>query len=440
MPRRTVSGTDLTYRLVAFDAEGRERDDDDGGLGSRAVIDQLTREPITDVFIASHGWNGDLPAAIRQYDRWIRAMAANEADLTAARLIRPGFRPMVIGLHWPSMAWGDEELDGATVSFAPVPAPGLEPLVDAYAGRIAETPAAREALATIFAAAMHHIAPSMLPADVAEAYRVLDQEAGLGSGGEEAPPGADREPFDPERSYQAALAEEAVSFGSGGLGGLLAPLRFLTFWKMKDRARSFGETGGAALLRDLQRAAGASRGVRFHLAGHSFGCIVVSAILRGSDGDRTDTSPVHSLALLQGALSLWSYCSDIPTAPGRPGYFHPVIAGGRVSGPIITTQSRWDTAVGRLYPLGAGVRGQVAFAPGELPRYGALGAYGARGPGPEVVDMEMCGAEERYRFEPGTIYNLEGSRFIREGRGLSGAHSDIDRREVAHAVWNAALS
>ena len=30
---------------------------------------------------------------------------------------------------------------------------------------------------------------------------------------------------------------------------ILSPLRQLSFWKMKDRARIFGETGGNALLR-----------------------------------------------------------------------------------------------------------------------------------------------------------------------------------------------
>ena len=37
------------------------------------------------------------------------------------------------------------------------------------------------------------------------------------------------------------------------------------------------------------------------------------------------------------------------------------------------------------------------------------------------------------------VYNLESSRYIREGGGLSGAHNDIARPEVAHAVWQAAL-
>jgi len=111
--------------------------------------------------------------------------------------------------------------------------------------------------------------------------------------------------------------------------------------------------------------------------------------------------------------------------------------GWEIAGPIITTQSEFDTAVGRFYPLGAGIRQQVAFVPGELPTYGGLGTFGARGPGLEIVDLKMLPADGSYPFEPGVIYNLESSQFIREGGGPSGAHGDILRPEVAHAVWEA---
>jgi len=173
--------------------------------------------------------------------------------------------------------------------------------------------------------------------------------------------------------------EDAVSFGSIGFGGLLALPRTLSFWAMKGRARRFGEGEGRALLNDLLRAAGAIRKVRFHLMGHSFGCIVASAMLAGPGGRGSLICPIDSIALVQGALSLWSFCGEIPTAPGRAGYFHDVLAGGRVRGPIVTTQSEHDVAVGRWYPLAAGVAGQVAFGPGGLPRYGAVGAFGLRG-------------------------------------------------------------
>jgi hypothetical protein len=434
MPIEAVPGTDVRYYLIPFDAAGRERTEDSGEPLSRRVLDVLTREPITDVFLMSHGWKGDVPAAREQYGRWIGAMARCAADLARMRQVRPGFLPLLIGLHWPSLPYGDESL--GSVSFAVAGGEPVEALVEQAAERIADTPAARAALHTIFTAAEEDVAPSTLPPKVRAAYQVLDREAALGDDGAAAPPGADREPFDPERYYQAAQ-EEAVSFGDFGMGGMLTLLQQLSFWKMKDRARRFGETGGFELLTALQRAA-PGRDVRFHLMGHSFGCIVMSATVAGPGGRGTLARPVHSLALVQGAFSLWAYCSAIPVAAGKAGYFAPVVADRKVAGPVITTQSEFDTAVGRLYPLGAGVARQVSFAPGELPRYGAVGTFGIRGPGLDIVDLEMLPADGTYPFAPGKVHNLESSRYIREGGGLSGAHSDIAHAEVAHAVWEAA--
>ena len=41
------------------------------------ILGELASEPYTDVFLISHGWMGDVPAAVGQYDRWIGAMAAS---------------------------------------------------------------------------------------------------------------------------------------------------------------------------------------------------------------------------------------------------------------------------------------------------------------------------------------------------------------------------
>jgi hypothetical protein len=433
-----VPGTALRYYLIAFDADGHERTDDPDGLMSQRAVAVLGQEPITDVFVISHGWKGDVPAAREQYNNWIGAMARCEADLAQVRQARPPFQPLLIALHWPSLPWGEEELGAAAMSFDPAAATPVAQLIDQYAERLANTAATRAALDTIFTAALEDIAPSTLPQAVRDAYQVLDREATLASAGAGAAPGADREPFDPERAFQNAQAEAGqVNFGWFSVGGLLSPLRQLSFWKMKDRARQFGETGGFTLLRELQRAVTARRDVRCHLIGHSFGCIVVSAILAGSGGHGILVRPVDSVALLQGALSLWSYCADIPVAPGQRGYFHSIIAEQKVKGPIITTQSEFDTAVGRFYPLGAGVRRQITFAPGELPTYGGLGTFGIRGLDEAVVDLDMLPVSASYTLAPGKIYNLESSRFICEGSGASGAHSDIAKPEVAHAVWAA---
>jgi hypothetical protein len=174
--------------------------------------------------------------------------------------------------------------------------------------------------------------------------------------------------------------------------------------------------------------------------GHSFGCIVASAMLAGPGGKGNLPRPIDTLVLVQGALSLWSYCTSIPAAPGQAGYFRPLLDAQTVRGTIFSTQSIYDTAVGKIYPLGAGAARQVSFAPGELPKYGGLGAFGMRGPGCGAIDCQMAAVTGSNGFEPGKIYNVESSAFIVGGSGFSGAHSEIDKPEVAHAFWEAVIA
>src|SRR5260370_27191961 len=105
-----VPGSELSYYLIAFDSAGRERAEDSGERLSQRVAEALAREPITDVFLMSHGWKGDVPAAREQYGRWITAMAQCRDDIARMRQVRPDFRPLLIGLHWTRLPWGDRQL------------------------------------------------------------------------------------------------------------------------------------------------------------------------------------------------------------------------------------------------------------------------------------------------------------------------------------------
>ena len=444
MTIEAIPGTDVQYYLLSYNDDGDERNDDPEGVDGRlstAIRKTLVEQPVSDVFFISHGWKGDVPAAIDQYERWIGAMLACEPDRESIRASVPEFQPMLICIHWPSLPWGEEdqtdgyvEFDVAELDFAAMKA-------DA-AAKIADTDAARAALDTIFAAAIDDPEPAALPDGVAEAFRTLAREAGLEGQGPGAPPGADAEPFDPETAYAAATSGDNadLDFGifSGIKNGILGVLRQLSFWKMKKRARVIGERGAGTLLRDLQAAVPAGRTVRFHLMGHSFGCIVISATINGAPVGAPLPKPVDAVYLVQGALSFWSYCSTIPHV-GSAGYFHPIVAEGKVAGPLLTTHSAHDTAVGKLYPIAAGVAGQVEFGPKatELPKYGALGTFGARGPNVQPNDVVMGGVDANYGFKLGQIYNLNADDVINEGDGASGAHNDIDKPAVAHAFWAA---
>ena len=125
------------------------------------------------------------------------------------------------------------------------------------------------------------------------AYDTLFKESGLGAGDVGAAPGSEQEGWDPQRIVDEEKKEDDADGvkdedSGGGIWGsikdhLLSPLRQASFWTMKKRARVFGETGAHELLGAMQQAAPAS--TRFHLMGHSFGCIVVSSILGGPKGE-----------------------------------------------------------------------------------------------------------------------------------------------------------
>jgi hypothetical protein len=477
MPIRQVPGSDIDYFLVLYDKDGNERPETDGSRLSDAIIARLKdgANPVTDVFVCSHGWQGDVPAAIDQYDRWIAAMAGCGADLAAIQAVREGFNPMVIGLHWPSLPWGMETVPAGTALLS-VGDDAQSADIDALTAQLGNADATRDALSRIVGFAQTATGTT-LPPSILDDYATLFDGSTLRTGSAGGRPGADQDGFDPQAIVsRIAQQEEAAASAAGaavavaataaaaatgvpgtagtaaaattGLLGInlgdklkdavLAPLRQLSFWTMKDRARRFGEGGAHALLVAMQEA---SPRAHFHLMGHSFGCIVASGMIAGdgATGSVALPRPVDAVMLAQGALSLWSYAGDVPFAPGKPGYFQRILAGDLVRGPIVTTRSKYDTAVGRFYPLGAAVKEQFLLGVGGFPKYGGVGAFGLQGAA-GAIDMTMAAATAPYDFGSARVFNLEASDVIRNGDGLAGAHGDIAHPEVAHAFWSAAIA
>jgi hypothetical protein len=447
MPLRTVPDTDpvIQYYLIAFDEEGRERREPDGSLMSEKALKALRDEPVTDVFMMSHGWRGDVPKAVKQYDAWTKNLMDESGGRNEMTARRPSFRPLLVGLHWPSEPWGDEDISG---SFA-IGAGGAATVEEAaetaaaeQASRLSADAAAEEQLRTIYRAYATLDNPETMPPEVENAYRKLNELLHLPTGDEAAAPGDDRPAFDPNAIFEAAKRDEEVelltgSFGSLGWGRLLAPLRVLSFWRMKNRARSFGEGGAHGFLLAMQSET-SGRDVRFHLMGHSFGCIVMTGAAAGPSNDISQRKPVQSMVLVQGALSLWAYSESMQHSPGKPGYFRRLIAKNRCEGPIVTTFSQFDKAVGKAYPLAAGLAQQESFAPAELPKYGGIGTFGIQGISAATA-RNIGGAGEDYKFRGGQIYNLNAQEVISGNQGQHDAHSDIVHPEVAHVIWQAAL-
>jgi hypothetical protein len=429
----TISGSNLHYGLISFDQDGHEVRES-GGLMSERLIAKAVADGVTNVFFFCHGWKGDIPAAKEQYNRWIKAFVES-SDLARAPGAFPGFRPLYVGLHWPSLPFGDEEVGGSSFD-AGASVPSADRLRQIYLDRLGDRPEIRAPLDIIIGEARRNSAPDELPENVKKAYLDLNDALGLKSEGVDAPPDADREGFDPEASFDAA--RDAGSFDGGifDFGGLFGPLRQLSYWTMKKRARTIGEGGMHVFLKDLQNATAA----RIHLMGHSFGTIVVSGMLGGPNAKGNLPRPVDSVALVQGAVSLWCYSDKIPFDGAGPGYFSRLMADHKVSGPIVTTQSKHDLAVGVLYPLASRISGSVEFAD-AFPKFGAIGAFGLRGiPDASRAELTMLAATDAYHLERGKVYNVDGSQFIAKMDGVSGAHSDIAGPEVAHLIWAAALA
>ena len=215
--------------------------------------------------------------------------------------------------------------------------------------------------------------------------------------------------------------------------GAKQALRQTTYWQMKKRAGIIGVNGLASVVMRLAHAAPA---LRLHLVGHSFGARLVSYALKGlSEEAARDSSPIKSLMLVQGAFSHFAFATALPHDPGRAGGLAAMQQ--RVAGPVVVTHSRFDLAVGHLYPWGSIAGRDDAAAAGDLLyRWGAMGHDGAQCSNAAEIELALAG--HTYAFEPGQIYNLDSNRVIAQGDAPAGAHSDIIHPELAWAALSAA--
>ena len=102
----------------------------------------------------------------------------------------------------------------------------------------------------------------------------------------------------------------------------------------------------------------------------------------------------------------------------------------------MTTQSSFDMAVGKYYPLGARVGGDVLLD-GVLPKYGGLGSWGAQGA--DAKPILILASNVEYGCRQRILIKVDAKRVICNGTGPSGAHSDISHDDVAHLMWQAVL-
>ncbi|MFZ1344592.1 hypothetical protein [Thiothrix eikelboomii] len=431
------------YYLICYDKQGNERSDDPdvaNGILSHEVLRLAKTGQYTDIFFISHGWKGDIPAAIDQYNRWTAAMVACKKDIVRLKARPQGFKPLVIGLHWPSLPFGQEEHavaeDAALRDFALDQSANQSKLYQQAEDTVADTELGRQAVCTLLESALKDSNPAALDESTEAAINYL-----LSHELQDEAVNAELAELDAQALYQAAQQESEASLMSFGLGGgqgpLLGLVSQLSIWKMKERARSFGENGGAQLLRKLMLAT--NQRVQFHLMGHSLGTIVVASTVTGKQGREPLPRPVNTIYLVQGAVSFWAFCKDIPVKPGTAGYYQHLADPRYLKGPILITRTENDTAVKTLYVLAMKVSMDqvISFDP-NYPVHGGLGMFGARGTGINTQDLKLLPLQANYAFKPNTFFNLQVGEYVKTGSPLTGgAHNDIAHPELAHAFWSA---
>jgi hypothetical protein len=416
---------------VGFDEHGKP-----DRAGVDALLAELPGKDLTDLFVFAHGWNNDFRQARRLYQLYFRQVPGLLAQ-GGGQAARVG----TLGVVWPSKRWADEpeptgDVDGGAAAglgdapaaqAPPADAVLVEDLKDVFEGderrqaldelaRLLEERPEDEAALARFQALMKELAgePDAEPADEDQGELALltdDPEEVFGRFADAVP-----------RSGDGPAAGFGDTFGRLWDGAKEA-LRQLTYFEMKKRAGVVGKQGLGPLLGRVHQA---DPDVRIHLIGHSFGARLVSFALAGlPDGD----SPVKSLYLLQGAFSHFAFADALPMDRARGGALKGMAA--RVDGPLVTSFSVHDTAVGKLYPLASmSSRDDAAGLEDRLYRWGGIGHDGAQAVDATVTALGPVGTG--YPFQRGRFVNLDGNAVVNRGGPPSGAHSDIFHPEL---VW-----
>jgi hypothetical protein len=443
------------YFEVEFDKKGRVHDDDQVAALERFVV----RDEPTDLLVLSHGWNNDMAEARSLYER----LLGHLRDHLDARRV-PGLEGRTWGVFavlWPSKKFAEDDLIPSGAASAPGVGEGeldasLRELAGFFSaddaddrleqarqlvGRLDADPQARrdfvDVLRPLFPDDPDAETAAELPRETFDlpGDEVLERlgtppalpepEFSDGGGAAVFDPGDDDAGIDGGGSLDAIEAASIGSLFDGVKAGARNFLNLLTYYTMKERARTVGEGG---VHQTLKRLRGARPELRLHLVGHSFGGRLVTAAAAGPAGQQP--LPVASLALLQAAFSHYGFADDW-NGKGGDGLFRPVLTGARVSGPMLVTHTVNDRAVGLAYPIASRLARQVAAAiggPDDV--YGGLGRNGALKT-PEASSGDLLDVGEDYAFAPRKVFNLKGDRWIAN-------HGGVANPQTAYAILVAA--
>ncbi|HZD97740.1 MAG TPA: hypothetical protein VE132_06220 [Micromonosporaceae bacterium] len=408
----------LNYFEVEFAADGTLTSD--GELPAAVAAGG-----VTDLFILSHGWNSSVGSARSLYNSMfslLSPMLGDKASTSAA-----------VGIIWPSLLFPDDDpthaqaapSSGAQLATALAPAfPGHEDDLTTLGTLLDKQPADPASLQQFHQLASGLVTtPALAPEDAGPAAAITGETGAV-------------------FGHAAAMAKTPV----GDAQGLPNPfktlwsggrevLRSMSYYEMKNRAGVVGRHGLGPML---FRLASAAPGLRVHLMGHSFGARLVSYALTGLPATATgNASPVKSLTLIQGAFSHFAFARPTPCKAVAAGALSGVV--DRVDGPLLSTFSAADRAVGWWYPAASMLAHQNAEAMADLTyEWGGMGHDGfQQSPAANKIELKPPGSA--YGFVPSGIYLLDANKVIAQNQSpFIGAHCDICHPEVAWAVVSAA--
>lgn len=418
-------GATADLYLLRYDNTGRLR-----SPGTEAQLKE-SLGAASDVFLFSHGWNNIFATAAERYRGFIAGYIQQREQYSLP--VPAGYRPLMIGLIWPSIDFVLPWEAGPKIAAAGDPASAqaaqteqmlsfvtesLEPDADAtltvlLGGRTAvDMGEARQAAKIVLAA----LWPDADPEDGAPAPSAGELLASWSAlEGVEASRPADPDDF-------GTVGGDATSKGpTVAADASLDPrnlLRMATVWKMKARAGQVGASGAGPLVRHILNHSAA----RLHLIGHSFGARLLLSALAAQEPARA----AQSMLLLQAAVNRWCFASNV-AGTGRAGGYVSVL--NRVERPILTTFSPHDEALTKAFPLAmrGGHLGEPDIAALSKPgSYGALGGLGPAGLGGlGATESAAIPGQEDYDLGSGRkVIAVDGGRVI-DGRPAITGHGDI---------------
>ena len=427
----------FSFWELSFTEEGSPEDKTATGK----FLKEIAAAKPGDLFIFSHGWNNDSKTARILYQGFFGEMRKLMDNPTFTKR-----RPAKIagaGVIWPSILWPEEESTGGA---AGIGAGGISGDLSKELKKVFRAPAQQKVLAELLSL-LGQRKPN--EQSLKEFKTKLGQLMGRSPGSTPSPDNLEKQGLAAEDGkwreiFEALSDQETAGESSGGAAGLgdafgrlwegaKGALRLATYWQMKERAGVVGKMGLGPLIGQLHEKVPA---LRVHLLGHSFGARLMSYTLAGlprlAAGDK---SPVKSLFLLQGAFSHFTFAEKLPFDTTRKGDLAGMAAG--VDGPLLTTHSLKDLAVGSSYPLASIVSRQDAANEEDITfRWGAMGHDGAQAVNAKSTSLGKPGTS--YAFEVGKWLNLDGNQVIVKGNPPSGAHSDIIHPHTAWAALAAA--